>query len=145
VLAEEAPAVRDLVDQLEPASVLVVPAGLSPQRQAGPAVIDDVYVHDRAAPSHGDGHAGGSGGVLDRVGDELAGEQLGIERGWMAGQDVPDELPGDRDLLGPPGEGAGSGRGRHTCRAHPFPSACDSEGRTGHLASTIPRDYCPYI
>jgi len=38
LLAEESPALRDLVDELEPASALVLPIGFAPVREPDPAV-----------------------------------------------------------------------------------------------------------
>src|SRR5580698_6733313 len=79
-LAQEAPTLRDLVDELEPASVLVMPLRFPPVRQPGLPVIDDVHVHDRTAVGHRDGHPGGIGRVLDRVRHEFTGQQLSIHR-----------------------------------------------------------------
>jgi hypothetical protein len=81
-----------------------VPVGFAPVRQAGAAVVDDVHVHDQAAAYHRHRHPRGIGGVLDRVGHQLAHQQLGVAAGRMAGQDVPEKAPGGRDLLGAPGE-----------------------------------------
>src|SRR5712692_10994306 len=99
LLALESPALRDLVDELEPASALVLPVGFAPVREPDLAVVDDVDVHDRAAAHHRDGDPGGVGGVLHRVRHELTGEQLGLERGGVAGQGVPDKPAGDRNLV----------------------------------------------
>src|SRR5437867_4176573 len=69
-LAEEPPALRDLVDELEAAAALVLPGGLPPVREPAPAVVDDVHVHHRSAAHRRDRHPAGVGGVLNRVRDE---------------------------------------------------------------------------
>src|ERR1035438_2826814 len=51
-LAPEAPALRDLVDELEPASALVVPVGFAPVGKPAAPVVDHVHVHHRAAAGH---------------------------------------------------------------------------------------------
>src|ERR1043165_5442392 len=40
-LAEESPALSDLVDKLEAAAALVLPGGRTPVREPAPAVVDD--------------------------------------------------------------------------------------------------------
>ncbi len=97
-------------------------------------------MHDRAATPHRDGHARRPTAacwtaLVTRLAGRAARHRMRLDgRPRMS----PDELPCYRDLLRAPGEGPGSGGGRHTCRAVPVASARDSEGRTGHLASTIP-------
>src|SRR5260370_4265339 len=100
-LAQEAPALGDLVDELETAPALVLPGGLAPVREPAAAVVDDVHVHDRATVHHRDGHPARVGGVLHRVGDEFARQQLGVDGSRVAVQGVPDEAAGGGDLLRP--------------------------------------------
>src|SRR5271165_6940137 len=104
--AQESPALRNLVDQQEAASALVLAARFAPVREPGPVVIDDVHVYDRAAAHHRDGHPGGADRMLHGVRDEFARKQLGLHAGRVAGQKVPNEPAGNRYFFGAPGEGA---------------------------------------
>src|ERR1700749_2748188 len=90
-LTEEPPPLRELVDQLEPAATLVVSAYLTPVRQTGAAVVDDVDVDNHPAACDRDRDPLGVAGVLDRVGHQFAGQQLGVVRGGVPGQRIPDE------------------------------------------------------
>src|SRR6266566_243292 len=149
-LAEEAPALRDLVDELEAAAALVLPGGLTPVRKPAPAVVDDVHVHHRSAAHHRDRHPARVGGVLNRVRDELAGQQLGIERGRVAVQRLPDEPPGGRHFVRAAAERPGGRRRRRALHARQFQRVGDAEeGRGGgwgtrHIGLRILSYYCPY-
>jgi hypothetical protein len=80
----EAPSVRDLVYQVEPAAALVQAGAFPPVRQPRPAVVADLDP-DAAAAADADGHLDGVRSVLYRVGDEFAREQFAVARGRMAG------------------------------------------------------------
>ncbi|HEX6520671.1 MAG TPA: hypothetical protein VF070_11775 [Streptosporangiaceae bacterium] len=99
----------DLVDELEAAAALVVTARLAPVRKAAATVVDDIHMHILAVPDHHDRDGGGVGGVLDRIGDQFAGEQLGIGGSRVVGEGLADEAAGGRDLLRTPDEGPGLG------------------------------------
>src|SRR5712691_9608219 len=143
-LAEEPPALRDLVDQLEPAAVLILPGSLAPVREPAPAVVDHVHVHYRAAAHHRDGHPVGIGGVLDRVRHELTGQQLSVETGGAAVQGVPDEPAGGRHFIRVAAEGPRGGLLGRERRARPLQRVGDGKGRTRHIGLRIQCYYCPY-
>jgi hypothetical protein len=113
-------------------------------REPDLAVVDDVDVHDRAAAHHRHGDPGGVGGVLHRVRHELTSEQLGLERGGVVGQGVPDEPAGDRNLVRTAVEATGGSHRRRICRALQTMRIGDSEGRTRHIGLRLPCSYCPY-
>ena len=138
-LAQEAPAVGDLVDQLEAAPAFVLAPGLAPVRDPGAAVVGHVDVHDLAAAGDGDGDRGGVGGVLHRVRDQLAGEQFGIHRARVVVQAVADEPSCGGDLVGSRVErtsfrSAGCGVRWGSSSVRPCPLRVDDrDGRSGHI------------
>jgi hypothetical protein len=89
---------RDLVDELESPPALVISACLAPVRDPRASIVDHVHVHDLTAAHDRDGYHCRVGGVLDRVGDQFAGEQFGVQRGGMSVQAVADESSRGRDL-----------------------------------------------